>query len=205
MITGVITLYPKFGKETYVESKTKENYRHLPCITTNGVNIHITITEEMYDMYIEKIMENEWGNVNKFIVWGEIRSTNEITEGYGLSNLYIRVDLMSLATEDKNINLFSLNAHGTKTICNLNDDLHNYFYVAANKNILNQYEKRNKPSYGYLQTNKKVQYLDKDIIQGSVELIEVDGEVRLRALHTVPYTSCRKLVEAFLVNYKEAS
>lgn len=205
MISGVLTLYPRFGNKGYVESITKEGFRHLPCVTTNGVNIYITITDEMYQMYNADIANNNWGNTTKFRVWGEIKSVNEVTEGYGLSNLYMRVNLMLIDKSDKTANVFSINAHGTKTIDEESDELYNYFYVAANKNILNQYEKRNKPSYGYLQTSKKVHYKDKDIIQGTIKLIEVNEEIRLLAVHTVGFSSCRKLVEAYLPKYQEAS
>ena len=203
MITGQLTLYPRFGKETYVESKTKRRYRHLPCVTSDGIHIHITITEEDYNNYIEDIMCNEWENSKKFRVWGEIRSVSEVSHGYGLSNLYMRVELMVPDNSDKTVNLFSINAHGTKRNDLESDDLHNYFYIAANKNILNNIEKINKPSYGYLQTNKKTEYQNKDIIQGNVRLIEINGEIRLESLHTVSFTSCRKLVEAFLPKYKK--
>lgn len=203
MISGILSVYPKFGKETYVESKTKELYRHLPCVTPDGVNIHITITEKMYNRYIEDIMANVWENSKKFLVWGELRSVNEITEGYGLSNLYLRADhMMPDNDENYHSNLFSINSHGTKTSYESDDC--NYFWVAANKNILNQEEKKRKPSYGYLKTSKSLKYQDKDIIQGNVKLIEVDGEVRLEALHTVGFTSCRKLVEAFLPKYQKS-
>ena len=202
MITGILSIYPKFGKETYVEAKTKENYRHLPCVTPDGVNLYITITEEMYNKYIEDIILNDWENTNKFIAWGELRSINETTEDCGLTNLYMRVDFMIPDSSENNLNLFSLNSHGTKTKDEESDNLYNYFYVAANKNILNQKEKRNKPSYSYLKTPKNIHYLDKDIIQGNVKLIETNGELKLEAIHTVGFTSCRKLVDAFLV--KEA-
>lgn len=202
MISGILSLYPKFGKETYIETKTKENYRHLPAVTEEGLNICITITEDMYNKYIEDIMVNDWENTNKFIVWGELRSTNEATTSAGLTNLYMRVDFMIPDNKDTNFNLFSLNAHGTKTKNEESDELHNYFYVAANKNILNTKEKRNKPSYSYLRTGKRVKYEDKDIIQGSVKLIYADEKLTLEAIHTVGFSSCRKLVNAFLV--KEA-
>lgn len=202
MISGVLSLYPKFGKETYTETKTKENYRHLPAVTEDGLDIYITITEDMYNKYIEDIIFNDWKNTNKFIVWGELRSTNETTTNMQLTNLYMRVDFMIPDDKDTNFNLFSLNSHGTKTKREDIDDLHNYFYIAANKNILNTKEKRNKPSYSYLKTNKRVQYKDKDIIQGSVKLVENDGILMLEAIHTVGFSSCRKLVNAFLI--KEA-
>lgn len=202
MISGVLSLYPKFGKETYIETKTKENFRHLPAVTEEGLNICITITEDMYNKYIEDIMVNDWENTNKFVVWGELRSTNDTTTNIGLTNLYMRVDFMIPDTKDTNFNLFSLNSHGTKTKDEESDELHNYFYVAANKNILNTKEKRNKPSYSYLRTPKRVKYEDKDIIQGSVKLIESNGYLKLEAIHTVGFSSCRKLVNAFLI--KEA-
>ena len=204
MISGVLTVYPKFGKETYVESKTKMNYRHLPAVTADGINLYITITEEMYDKYIDDIMCNNWDNTNPFRVWGEIRSVNETTEGFGLSNLYLRVELMIPEYSNKNVNLFSINAHGTKTNDLDSSDSHNMFYIAANKAILNQKEKRNKPSYGYLQTPKNEKYLEKDIVQGNVKLAEVDGELVLKSLHTVGFTSCRKLAEAFLPEFSVA-
>lgn len=202
MISGILSLYPKFGKETYTETKTKESYRHLPAVTEDGINICITLTEDMYNKHIEAIMLNDWKNINKFIVWGELRSTNEATTSAGLTNLYMRVDYMIPDNKDTNFNLFSLNAHGTKTKNEESDELHNYFYVAANKNILNTKEKRNKPSYSYLRTGKRVKYEDKDIIQGSVKLIYADEKLTLEAIHTVGFSSCRKLVNAFLV--KEA-
>lgn len=202
MISGILSLYPKFGKETYTETKTKESYRHLPAVTEDGINICITLTEDMYNKHIEDIMLNDWKNINKFIVWGELRSTNETTTSAGLTNLYMRVDYMIPDNKDTNFNLFSLNAHGTKTKNEESDELHNYFYVAANKNILNTKEKRNKPSYSYLRTGKRVKYEDKDIIQGSVKLIYADEKLTLEAIHTVGFSSCRKLVNAFLV--KEA-
>lgn len=202
MISGILTVYPKFGQQTYTETKTKRSYRHLPCVTEDGVNIYITITEEMYNQHIEDIMMNAWENVNKFVVWGELRSTNDATDNVDLTNLFMRVDFMTLDTNDTNFNLFSLNSHGTKTKDEYSDDLNNYFYIAANKNILNSKEKRNKPSYCYLKTKKNVQYEDKDIIQGTVRVIEVNGYLTLEAIHTVAFSSCRKLVDAFLI--KEA-
>lgn len=201
MISGVLTLYPKFGKETYIETKTKQNYRHLPAVTEDGINVCITITEDMYNQYCDQIMVNDWENTNKFVVWGELRSTNDTTTNTGLTNLYMRVDFMIPDYKNTNFNLFSLNSHGTKTK-DESDELHNYFYVAANKNILNPMEKRNKPSYSFLRTPKRVQYQDKDIIQGTVKLIENNGHLSLEAIHTVGFSSCRKLVNAFLI--KEA-
>lgn len=202
MISGVLSLYPKFGKETYTETKTKEQYRHLPAVTEDGLNICITITEDMYNKYIEDIMVNDWINTNKFVVWGEIKSINNTTTSTGLTNLYMRVDFMIPDTKNTNYNLFSISAHGTNTKNEESDEVHNYFFVAANKNILNTKEKRNKPSYSYLRTPKRVKYYDKDIIQGSVKLIECNGRLMLEAIHTVGFSSCRKLVDAFLV--KEA-
>lgn len=202
MISGIITVYPRFGKETYVEAKTKQIYRHLPCKTPDGVNIHITVKEEVYQKYVEEINSNDWEDSVLFRVWGEIKSVNEVTQGYGLSNLYIRVNRMEIE-ESNPVNIFSLNGHGTKTAETLNDK--NYYWIAANKTILNQDEKKNKPTYTYLKTNKNIHYSDKDIIQGTVKLIEVDGQVMLESIHTISYTSCRKLVEFFLPSERKIS
>lgn len=195
MISGMITVFPKFGKETYIESKTKQQYRHLPCVTHDGLNIHITVTEELYKQHIEVINSNDWGEETAFRVWGEVKSVNEITDGYGLSNLYIRVDRMELETGVP-VNVFSLNGHGTKT--SESHDGFNLHWIAANKNILNQEEKKNKPAYCYLKTKNNVIYEDKDIIQGNVKLISIDGTILLESIHTTHYTACRKLVKFFL-------
>lgn len=199
MISGTITLFPRFGKETYIEGKTKQQYRHLPCVTHDGLNIHITVTEELYNKYIEAINSNDWGEEAAFRVWGEVKSVNEVTEGYGLSNLYIRVDRMEPETGIP-VNVFSLNGHGTKT--SKTQDGFNLHWIAANKNILNQEEKKNKPTYCYLKTKDNVTFEDKDIIQGNVKLISIDGELMLESIHTTNYTSCRKLVQFFLPTEK---
>ena len=199
MISGTITLFPRFGKETYIEGKTKQQYRHLPCVTHDGLNIHITVTEELYNKYIEAINSNDWGEEAAFRVWGEVKSVNEVTEGYGLSNLYIRVDRMEPETGIP-VNVFSLNGHGTKT--SKTQDGFNLHWIAANKNILNQEEKKNKPTYCYLKTKDNVTFEDKDIIQGNVKLISIDGELMLESIHTTNNTSCRKLVQFFLPTEK---
>lgn len=202
MISGIISVYPRFGKETYVESKTKQVYRHLPCTTPDGLDIHITVKEEIYLDYIEEINGNVWGNTNLFRVWGEVKSVNHVTEGFGLSNLYLRVDRIE-KEEGVPVNLFSLNGHGTKTVEDIGNN--KYYWIAANKNILNKDEKKNKPTYCYLKTNSNVSYLNKDIIQGTVRLIQEDNQILLESIYTNSYTSCRKLVEFFIPKERKIS
>ena len=206
MITGQITLYPKFEMNKdlqYKELKNLTTYINIPCHTTDGIEIYITLSEELYNLYSEQIMLNKWGDNHKFRVWGEIRSISEATAKAGLSNLYIRVNDMKPDYSDKNVNLFWINAHGTKT--SIEDVDSKYFWVAANKSILNKNEKRNKPSYCFLKTDKNNDYKNKDIIQGNVRLsYDEDKQLYLEELYTVKSSTCRKLVEHFMPEYKNA-
>lgn len=198
MVTGAITLYPLFGDKTYVEPTTKKTFRHLPCLSTEGFPIHITVSEDIFNKYMEAIMENDWEATNKFVVWGSVKSVNEVTQGQGLSNIYIRVESMIPTDYNENVNIFSLNGHSTDEF--ISDNSNNYYWIAANKSIINQDEQKKKPSYMYLMTDKDFTTQDKDILQGTVRIIEHNNMLMLKAVDVEVYSACRLLAEELLEN-----
>lgn len=196
MVTGMMIVYPLFGDKTYVEPTTKKVFRHLPCLSTEGFPIHITISEDMFNSHMEKIMENDWKATNKFVVFGSIKSVNEVTNGQGLSNIYIRVDSMLPTECTDDVNTFSLTGHSTDEF--ISDDTNYYYWIAANKSIINQDEQKKKPSYMYLMTNKDFKTQDKDILQGNVKIIEHNNMLMLKAIDVEVYNACRLLAEELL-------
>ena len=196
MVTGAITLYPLFGDKTYVEPTTKKIFRHLPCLSTEGFPIHITISEDIFNKYMEPIMENDWQSINKFVVWGSVKSVNEVTSGQGLSNIYIRVESIIPANDNDNINIFSLTGHSTNEY--ISDNTNNYYWIAANKSIINQDEQKKKTSYMYLVTKKSFITEDKDILQGTVKITEHNNMLMLNAVDVEVYDSCRLLANELL-------
>ena len=196
MVTGAITLYPLFGDKTYVEPTTKKTFRHLPCLSTEGFPIHITVSEDIFNTYMEAIMENDWNAINKFVVWGSIKSVNEVTQGQGLSNIYIRVESITPTDYKGNVNTFSLTSHATDEC--ISDNSNNYYWIAANKSIINQDEQKKKPSYMYLTTDKDFAVQDKDILQGTVKIIEHKNMLMLKAVDVEVNSACRLLAEELL-------
>lgn len=195
MINGLLTLYPKFGDNTFKELKSKNIFRNIPCSTDYGFDIYITIREDIYQKYSNDFLENSWGNEKKFIVCGTIKSLTEVTQNSGLSNLYIKADFIEPYDEPFDINLFSVNAHLTKT--SFNEEGTNFYRIAANKSILNKNEKMNKSStYCYIKT--PLEFHAQDIMQGSAKIIQHNNELALEGLHLSMFTGCRELTETFL-------
>ena len=196
MINGLITGYILYNNDVFVNIINQEQKRNLILITEEGLKINITVSDSIYSQYCEQIDMNSLVPTYKFTCWGELKNPfirGRKTNLKGLTNLVLKTDFVE-PYEEIDFNSFSFNAHLNKTEP-IRNEISTYYMVGANKYILNKKENKTirSTTYSKIKTPSETNYLPGEILQGTAQLIEENGELLLKSLHCVNDTDYREV------------